>query len=262
MAPVDLNSNFYRLRGGMTNGMQRLHLLLVLERPLTPIASAGLAHTHSRCLALVPIAWCHQQGDWGSSRHPHLLTAPAPIALHHQWMRAGPVPSACGSGSRSGAADRQRTGGLGRWRRELNVCAMAALEAFERPGAPADRQPASSPAIKSQSGEASCLSASAQGLLKASAAPEAFGRPGAPADRQPAPPRSKAKAGELAGCLLRHKAFRKPPPLRRLSEGLVHQRIDNQLPRDQKPKRGSWLSVCSGTRPFESLHRAGGFQKA
>ncbi|KAK1343107.1 hypothetical protein QTO34_015880 [Cnephaeus nilssonii] len=43
----------------------------------------------------------------------------------------------------------------------------------------------------------------------AMAAPEAFGRPGAPADSRPAPPRSKAKAGELAGCLLRHKAFRK-----------------------------------------------------
>ncbi|KAK1339207.1 LOW QUALITY PROTEIN: hypothetical protein QTO34_019884 [Cnephaeus nilssonii] len=43
------------------------------------------------------------------------------------------------------------------------------------------------------------------------AAPEAFGRPGAPADSWPGPPRSKAKAGDLAGCLLRRKAFRKPP---------------------------------------------------
>ncbi|KAK1342113.1 hypothetical protein QTO34_016868 [Cnephaeus nilssonii] len=45
----------------------------------------------------------------------------------------------------------------------------------------------------------------------AMAAPEAFGRPGAPADSRPGPPRSKAKAGDLAGCLLRRKAFRKPP---------------------------------------------------
>ncbi|KAK1344128.1 hypothetical protein QTO34_014688 [Cnephaeus nilssonii] len=63
----------------------------------------------------------------------------------------------------------------------------------------------------------------------AMAAPEAFGRPGAPADSRPAPLRSKAKAGELAGCLLRHKAFRKPPPRRRLSEGLGHQRTASQL---------------------------------
>ncbi|KAK1330429.1 hypothetical protein QTO34_010618 [Cnephaeus nilssonii] len=32
----------------------------------------------------------------------------------------------------------------------------------------------------------------------------------------------KAKAGDLAGCLLRRKAFRKPPQRRRLSEGLGH----------------------------------------
>ncbi|KAK1332483.1 hypothetical protein QTO34_007162 [Cnephaeus nilssonii] len=63
----------------------------------------------------------------------------------------------------------------------------------------------------------------------AMAAPEAFGRPGAPADSRPAPPRSKAKAGEPAGCLLRHKAFRKPPPRRRLSEGLVHRRTASPL---------------------------------
>ncbi|KAK1339900.1 hypothetical protein QTO34_018460 [Cnephaeus nilssonii] len=63
----------------------------------------------------------------------------------------------------------------------------------------------------------------------AMAAPEAFGRPGALADSRPAPPQSKAKAGELAGCLLRHKAFRKPPPRRRLSEGLVHRRTASPL---------------------------------
>ncbi|KAK1343433.1 hypothetical protein QTO34_016213 [Cnephaeus nilssonii] len=59
--------------------------------------------------------------------------------------------------------------------------------------------------------------------------PEAFGRPGAPADSRPAPPRSKAKAGDLAGCLLRRKAFRKPPQRRRLSEGLGHRRTASPL---------------------------------
>ncbi|KAK1330539.1 hypothetical protein QTO34_010729 [Cnephaeus nilssonii] len=39
-------------------------------------------------------------------------------------------------------------------------------------------------------------------------------------------------------------------------------RTAGQLPRDQKPKRGSWPAVCSSTRPFESLRRAGGFRKA
>ncbi|KAK1331943.1 hypothetical protein QTO34_007620 [Cnephaeus nilssonii] len=61
------------------------------------------------------------------------------------------------------------------------------------------------------------------------AAPEAFERPGAPADSQPGPPRSKAKAGDLAGCLLRRKAFRKPPQRRRLSEGLGHRRTASPL---------------------------------
>ncbi|KAK1341483.1 hypothetical protein QTO34_017894, partial [Cnephaeus nilssonii] len=75
----------------------------------------------------------------------------------------------------------------------------------------------------------------------AMAAPEAFGRPGAPADRQPAPPRSKAKAGELAVCLLRHKAFRKPPPRRRLSGGLVHQRTASQL-----VYQGTYATVYKG----------------
>ncbi|KAK1329605.1 LOW QUALITY PROTEIN: hypothetical protein QTO34_009787 [Cnephaeus nilssonii] len=85
----------------------------------------------------------------------------------------------------------------------------------------------------------------------AMAAPEAFGRPGAPADSRPASPRSKAKAGELAGCLLRHKAFRKPPPRRRLSEGLVHRRTASPLVH-QPPERlctcrDLWeLKVCGG----------------
>ncbi|KAK1342114.1 hypothetical protein QTO34_016869 [Cnephaeus nilssonii] len=61
---------------------------------------------------------------------------------------------------------------------------------------------------------------------------------------QPAPPRSKAKAGELSVCLLRRKAFRKPPPRRRLSEGLGHQRTDSQpAPPRSKAKAGE-LSVC------------------
>ncbi|KAK1334411.1 hypothetical protein QTO34_005416 [Cnephaeus nilssonii] len=98
------------------------------------------------------------------------------------------IMEAQGAGLRvAGVADwGSRTLSSGRhWRRELSVCAMAA--------------------------------------------PEAFGRPGAPAASRPAPPRSKAKAGELAGCLLRHKAFRKPPPHRRLSEGLVHRRTVSPL---------------------------------
>ncbi|KAK1346555.1 LOW QUALITY PROTEIN: hypothetical protein QTO34_000412, partial [Cnephaeus nilssonii] len=63
----------------------------------------------------------------------------------------------------------------------------------------------------------------------AMAAPEAFGRPGAPADSRPGPPRSKAKAGDLAGCLLRCKAFRKPPQRRRLSESLGHRQTASPL---------------------------------
>ncbi|KAK1345427.1 hypothetical protein QTO34_007884 [Cnephaeus nilssonii] len=90
-------------------------------------------------------------------------------------------------------------------------------------------QPAGSPAIKGQSGGPGRLSAPAQGLSKASAAPEAFGRPGAPADSRPGPPRSKAKAGDQAGCLLRRKAFRKPPQRRRLSESLGHPRTASPL---------------------------------
>ncbi|KAK1341381.1 hypothetical protein QTO34_017787 [Cnephaeus nilssonii] len=76
------------------------------------------------------------------------------------------------------------------------------------------------------------------------------------------PPRSKAKAGDLAGSLLRRKAFRKPPQRRRLSEGLGRRRTAGQVPRDQRPKRGTWPPVCSGARPFESLRSAGGFRKA
>ncbi|KAK1344107.1 hypothetical protein QTO34_014666, partial [Cnephaeus nilssonii] len=54
-------------------------------------------------------------------------------------------------------------------------------------------------------------------------------RPGAQADSRPGPPRSKAKAGDPAGCLLRRKAFRKPPQRRRLSEGLGHPRTASPL---------------------------------
>ncbi|KAK1332881.1 hypothetical protein QTO34_006412 [Cnephaeus nilssonii] len=63
----------------------------------------------------------------------------------------------------------------------------------------------------------------------AMAAPEAFGRLVHRRTAGQLPPRSKAKAGELARCLLRHKAFRKPPLRRRLSEGLVHQRTASPL---------------------------------
>ncbi|KAK1332209.1 hypothetical protein QTO34_006881 [Cnephaeus nilssonii] len=46
-----------------------------------------------------------------------------------------------------------------------------------------------------------------------------------------------SKVGELGACLLRHQAFQKPLPSRRLLKGLVHQRTGTQLPRDQKRKR-------------------------
>ncbi|KAK1335236.1 hypothetical protein QTO34_004820 [Cnephaeus nilssonii] len=46
-----------------------------------------------------------------------------------------------------------------------------------------------------------------------------------------------SKTGELGACLLRHQAFRKPPPCWRLLKGLVHQRTGTQLHRDQKRKR-------------------------
>ncbi|KAK1341990.1 hypothetical protein QTO34_016743 [Cnephaeus nilssonii] len=93
--------------------------------------------------------------------------------------------------------------------------------------------------------------------------PEAFGRPGAPADSRTGPPRSKAKAGDLAACLLRRKAFRKPPQCRRLSEGLGRRRTASRTgPPRSKAKAGTWPPVCSSARPFESLRSAGGFRKA
>ncbi|KAK1342800.1 hypothetical protein QTO34_015567 [Cnephaeus nilssonii] len=46
--------------------------------------------------------------------------------------------------------------------------------------------------------------------------------------------RGPSKAGELGACLLRHQAFQKPPPRKRLLKGLVHQRTGTQLPRDRK----------------------------
>ncbi|KAK1334407.1 hypothetical protein QTO34_005412 [Cnephaeus nilssonii] len=46
--------------------------------------------------------------------------------------------------------------------------------------------------------------------------------------------RGPSKAGELGACLLRHQAFQKPPPIRRLLKGLVHQQTGTQLPRDRK----------------------------
>ncbi|KAK1342457.1 hypothetical protein QTO34_015222, partial [Cnephaeus nilssonii] len=69
--------------------------------------------------------------------------------------------------------------------------------------------------------------------------------------------RGPSKAGELGACLLRHQAFQKPLPCRRLLKGMVHQRTGTQLPRDQKQKRGRWVPVRSGTRPFGSLRHGG-----
>ncbi|KAK1331930.1 hypothetical protein QTO34_007607 [Cnephaeus nilssonii] len=66
-------------------------------------------------------------------------------------------------------------------------------------------------------------------------------------------PAIKSQSGELAGCLLRHKAFRKPPPRRRLSEGLVHRRTASLLvyqaphwcPRPGKPPPEAFPAVGS-----------------
>ncbi|KAK1346903.1 hypothetical protein QTO34_000763, partial [Cnephaeus nilssonii] len=111
-----------------------------------------------------------------------------------------------------------------------------------------------SPAIKGQSGGPGRLSAPAQGLSKASAEPEAFGRPGAPADSLPGPPRPKAKAGDPAGCLLRRKAFRKPPQSRRLSEGLGHPRTASPLV--HQAIRASWGPLQAIRASWGSLPRA------
>ncbi|KAK1340069.1 hypothetical protein QTO34_018633 [Cnephaeus nilssonii] len=167
------------------------------------------------------------------------------------------------------------------WHRELSVCAMAAggfRKAWGTGG-----QPAGSPVIKGQSGgpgrlcapaqglsKASAapeafgrpggpgrLSAPVQGLSKASAAPEAFGRPGAPVDSRPGPPRSKAKAGDPAGCLLWRKAFRKPPQRRRLSEGLGHPRTASPLVhQDQGEVEKLWGAIWAGTRRRQRVQAA------
>ncbi|KAK1346719.1 hypothetical protein QTO34_000579, partial [Cnephaeus nilssonii] len=75
--------------------------------------------------------------------------------------------------------------------------------------------------------------------------PEAFGRPGAPADSQPdRSPAIKGQSGDLAACLLRRKAFRKPPQRRRLSEGLGHRRTASRTgPPRSKAKAGD-LAAC------------------
>ncbi|KAK1345764.1 hypothetical protein QTO34_008228 [Cnephaeus nilssonii] len=58
------------------------------------------------------------------------------------------------------------------------------------------------------------------------------------------PPRSKAKAGDLAACLLPRKAFRKPPQRRRLSEGLGRRRTASRTgPPRSKAKAGD-LAAC------------------
>ncbi|KAK1339040.1 LOW QUALITY PROTEIN: hypothetical protein QTO34_019713 [Cnephaeus nilssonii] len=51
--------------------------------------------------------------------------------------------------------------------------------------------------------------------------------------------RRPSKVGELGACPLRHQAFQKPSPRRRLLKGLVHQRTGTQLPRDRKQKRAA-----------------------
>ncbi|KAK1346808.1 hypothetical protein QTO34_000668 [Cnephaeus nilssonii] len=50
--------------------------------------------------------------------------------------------------------------------------------------------------------------------------------------------RRPSKVGELGACLLRHQAFQKPPPSRRLLKGLVHQRTGTQLHREKRKRVG------------------------
>ncbi|KAK1339170.1 hypothetical protein QTO34_019845 [Cnephaeus nilssonii] len=89
---------------------------------------------------------------------------------------------------------------------------------------------------------------------------KAWGAGDSQPDRSPA---IKGQSGDLAACLLRRKAFRKPPQRRRLSEGLgPGGQPAGQVPRDQRPKRGTWPPVCSAQGLFESLRSAGGFRKA
>ncbi|KAK1345163.1 hypothetical protein QTO34_013873, partial [Cnephaeus nilssonii] len=48
--------------------------------------------------------------------------------------------------------------------------------------------------------------------------------------------RGPSKVAELGACLLRHQAFQKPPPSRRLLKGLVHQRTGTQLHREKRKR--------------------------
>ncbi|KAK1334274.1 hypothetical protein QTO34_005277 [Cnephaeus nilssonii] len=62
-----------------------------------------------------------------------------------------------------------------------------------------------------------------------------------------------SKAGELGACLLRHQAFQKPPPSRRLLKGLVHQRTSTQLPRDQNPGAAQMKKTANSSHPQAGL---------
>ncbi|KAK1334159.1 hypothetical protein QTO34_005159 [Cnephaeus nilssonii] len=144
------------------------HLPLESPSPLSLLAAQG------RPEAKASLGW--RLPSRPGLPEAQLAALPPPVAFRCPIVVRGPILlqirdlEAQGAGLRvAGVADwaSSTLSSRRQWRRELSVCAMAALEAF--------------------------------------------GRPGAPADSRPAPPRSKAKAGELAGCLLRHKAFRKPP---------------------------------------------------
>ncbi|KAK1335127.1 hypothetical protein QTO34_004707 [Cnephaeus nilssonii] len=58
------------------------------------------------------------------------------------------------------------------------------------------------------------------------------------------PPRSEAKAGDLAACLLRRKAFRKPPQRRRLSEGLGRRRTASRTGPPRSEAKAGDLAAC------------------
>ncbi|KAK1346546.1 hypothetical protein QTO34_000402, partial [Cnephaeus nilssonii] len=122
----------------------------------------------------------------------------------------------------------------GGWGTGLGV----AYRAIERHGSAATE--GGYPAVERRRGRDShtlCLStarsAAAEGACR--------GHPAAPLNGRvarvaPLSGRGPSKVGELGACLLRHQAFQKPPPSRRLLKGLVHQRTGTQLHREKRKR--------------------------
>ncbi|KAK1340753.1 hypothetical protein QTO34_017146 [Cnephaeus nilssonii] len=66
--------------------------------------------------------------------------------------------------------------------------------------------------------------------------------------------RGPSKAGELGACLLRHQAFQKPPPHRRLLKGLVHQQTGYPAPPRSKAKaKSDGIYIINLKRTWEKL---------